>query len=204
MINKIAHYIAEVLCGPVANSGVYPNFTEKQIRQIISFDIIAKLRKIVWMLLLFVLSSMIFLLGIDIRIQTLIIFCIVVTFRNKFGGYHNDSPIACLMISTIITIVLALISISIKLNIYIITAIYFFAYLTVKFKGVVDHPNRRFEKGNRILNLEMKNRLLKVGFIFLLIAHSINMIVFTNGYVNLSNAIALGIFISFFSLYFGK
>lgn len=204
MINKIAQSIAEILAEPVASSGAYPNFTKNQIKQVINFDIITKLRQIVWMLVLFVLSYVIFLLGIDIRLSTLIIFCTVVTFRNMFGGYHNDSPIVCLTISTIIPIAFALISISVELNIYVITAVYIFSYITIKFKGVVDHPNRRFKKGNKILNLEMKNKLFKMGLALLFIVNLIHMIVFIKEYVVTSNAIALGVFISFFNLYFGK
>jgi accessory gene regulator protein AgrB len=204
MMTKITNKIAQTLAEKVGNSGKYRDFSQKQIEEILEFDMTKKLRQLIWVLLLFSLSYGFFFIGIDVRFSVLIIFCTVVAFRNMLGGYHSDSPLVCLIISTIIPIVLGLISISVDFNIYAVTSIYIFAYVTVKSKGVVDHPNRRFQEGNKTLNLEMKSRLIKIGLTLLILINILHIVIFAKGYFSVSNPLALGVFISFLNLYFGK
>ncbi len=204
MINKVAQGIAKILSGPASNSKKHQSYSQNQIEQIITSSIIASLRFIRWSLLLLILSNIIFFFGIDIRLSTLIVFLNTMIFRNRFGGYHADSEKACMIISTIIPLILGYIVIILDFNIYFIITIYLFAYYTAARKGVVDHPNRRFEEGNEILNLNMKSRLFKTGIALLIIINIINLYFFFTGCMTISDSILLGTLISFVSLYFGK
>lgn len=205
MINKIANRIGEVLAEPVANSNKYKDiYTREEIKQIITYDITGKLKQAIWILVLALISYIAFIIDIDIRLTTFIAFIIIIVFRNNFGGYHANSEKICLIISTIIPLAIGYISIILNLNILIIAAIYIFAYITAFIKKVVDHPNRRFEEGNKILNMEMKERLFKTGVTILIIISIVQVIVYLKGYKDISNSMVLATFTSFVNLYFGK
>ncbi|WP_432401044.1 accessory gene regulator B family protein [Wukongibacter sp. M2B1] len=205
MINRTANKIGKALADPVADSKYfYDKFSHEQLEQIITFNLIGNIKQGLWVLALIILAVTLNFLGIDIRFTTFVIFITFVSFRRKFGGYHADSQIACLIISTVIVVVLAFIATVMDFNIYFIFAVYIFAYYTAYKKGVVDHPNRRFSNENKILNLEMKQRLFKIGVRLLIIVNVIHILLYITGHVVTSNAILLGVFISFANLYFGK
>jgi hypothetical protein len=56
MMTKITNKIAQTLAEKVGNSGKYRDFSQKQIEEILEFDMTKKLRQLIWVLLLFSLS----------------------------------------------------------------------------------------------------------------------------------------------------
>ncbi|WP_432408528.1 accessory gene regulator B family protein [Wukongibacter sp. M2B1] len=204
MINETASKISKLLSGPVSDSKYFEEFSKDEIENIITYNMVNNIKQWIWIIALLLSTWLLLIAGIDIRFTTLIIFITIVAFRSRFGGYHADSAKVCIIISTIIPIVCAYITIFLDFNLYLIVTVYIFAYFTAFKKGVVDHPNRRFQEGNKILNLEMKRRLFKTGVILLVAINIIHIHLFLIGYVSISDAMTLGTLISFINLYFGK
>lgn len=205
MINAIANKIGKLLAEPTANSKYYKDqYTKEQVEQILIYDMTGRLKEILWVVLLIIFTFSLLMFGYDIRITTLIAYIIIKSFRRKFGGYHANSEVVCMIITTFIPLMVGYMSITMDLNVIHITVIYLFAYVSAIKNGVVDHPNRRFEEGNKVLNLKMKKRLFMAGMATLSLVTVLQFIIYYKEFVAISNAISLGVFISFINLYFGK
>lgn len=207
MVRKIANKWGKYLAEVSANSNKFEDkYSYEEIESILIYKITGILKKIEWIVLLALLSSVIFLFIKDTRFinTTGIFFITILALRNFFGGFHANSEVVCLAISTLVPVVMGYLSLKVNINFYLILVIYLFAYFSAIKKGVVDHPNKRFSNNNKLLTLQVKSVLFKIGFSMLIIINIINISMYYMNYSLVSNAIALGVCTSTINLYFGK
>lgn len=206
MVSLFASYLGKKLTKLSADSNRLRGYNREQYEAILVYQMTVFLKTIIGIVLLIISTWIIGCLIEDDNYYytTFIVSVTLFSFKKLFGGYHNDNEVVCILISIVVLLAISYLALKQNFNIYIIVLIYVFSYVTAFRKGVVDSPQKRFKKGNKILTLELKERFLRIGLLLLVITTIVHIFLFFQGDTLASNSIALALFLAFFNLYFGK
>ena len=142
--------------------------------------------------LLFIIANI-----LNIKLLTLLFISTFIPLRRCFGGFHVTSNFLCLIISLIVPVLTSILSLHITIDFIFLIMIYIFAFYTALKIGVVDSDIKR-------LNFELKTKLKREGIITLLVIFTINIYLYLNKNILVSNIMGLAVMMAFINLYFGK
>lgn len=146
----------------------------------------------IWLIILFFISSY-----LDILLPVFVSWISFVLLRRCFGGVHVDSSILCLLISIVMILLTGFLATLLDISLYNLMYLYVFNYVVVIRVGVVDNKNK-------VLKKSRKEKFMKQGMITMCVIFLANMLLQATGFIEISNAIILGILLNSISLLLSK